>query len=96
MDWKRFYDREMCLITGKGKKVANFTFCERSYNYLPMTKIPSGKRLDSVVVTAGWLSQLHWKNLLFITSGSGTGFRLRGRIAESLNTTIYFAGSYTS
>ena len=95
-DGKRFGDWEMDLILGKGQKSAILTLCERSRNYLVMERLPQGKNPDAVAETVTRLLWPYRRNVLSITTDNGVEFCRHRRIAVALNTTVYFADSYSS
>lgn len=95
-DGKRFGDWEMDLIIGKGQKSAVLTLCERSTNYLIMEKLPYGKNPDKVADSVIRLLYPYRKNVLTITTDNGSEFACHKKIAGALDTTVYFADSYSS
>ena len=95
-DGKRFGDWEMDLIIGKGRKSAILTLCERSKNYLLMRRLPNGKSPEGVAEAAISLLWPYKKNVHTITTDNGSEFRAHRKIAEELNTEVYFADAYAS
>ena len=95
-DGKRFGDREMDTIVGKGQKSVILTRCERSRNYLLMARLPEGKSPDGVAAKVVELLWPYRKNVLTITTDNGTEFCAHKEIARKLDTAVYFADSYSS
>ena len=95
-DGRRFGDWETDLIVGKGRKSAILTLCERSRNYMMMARLPKGQDPDGVADKAVELPWPYRRNVLTITTDNGSEFARHGRIAEALNTAVYFADSYSS
>ena len=95
-DGRRFGDWEMDLIIGRGQRSAILTLCERSRNYMMMERLPYGKNPDRVAQAAIRLLMPYRRNVLTITTDNGSEFVRHERIAEELNTTVYFADSYAS
>ncbi len=95
-DGRRFGDREMDLIIGKGRKSAILTLCERSKNFLLMSRLPSGKDPDKVAETVVRLLRPYHKNARTITTDNGSEFVRHKLIAKMIGTTVYFADSYSS
>lgn len=93
---KRFGDWEMDLIIGKGQKSAILTLCERSKNFLLMSRLPDGKNPDKVADMVIKLLYPYRLNVLTITTDNGSEFACHMKIAKALNTTVYFADSYAS
>lgn len=95
-DGSRFGDWEADLIVGKDGKGAILTLCERSVNYMMMTKLPHGKTAEGV---ADAMIELLWpyrKNVLTITVDNGSEFSCHKRVAKELSTKVYFADPYSS
>ena len=95
-DGRRFGDWEMDLILGKGQKSAILTLCERSRNYMMMERLPLVKDARGVADTVIRLLWPYRRNVLTITTDNGIEFREHRRIAEALDTTVYFTDSYSS
>lgn len=95
-DGKRFGDWEMDTIVGKGQKSVILTLCERSRNYLLMARLPEGKLPEAVAAKFVEILWPYKKNVLTITTDNGSEFCDHMEIARKLNTTVYFADSYSS
>lgn len=95
-DGKRFGDWEMDTIVGKGQKSVILTLCERSRNYLLMARLPEGKLPEAVAAKVVEILWPYKKNVLTITTDNGSEFCDHMEIARKLNTTVYFADSYSS
>ena len=61
-----------------------------------MRRLPQGRRPESVAETFIDMLFQFKSNVLTITTDNGVEFRHHARIAKALNTTVYFADSYTS
>lgn len=61
-----------------------------------MRRLPQGRRPESVAETFIDMLFQFKRNVLTITTYNGVEFRHHARIAKALNTTVYFADSYTS
>ncbi len=95
-DGRCFGDWEMDLIIGKGQKSAILTLCERSKNFLLMSRLPFGKDPDKVAETVVRLLRPYRKDVRTITTDNGSEFVRHKLIAKKLGTTVYFADSYAS
>ena len=61
-----------------------------------MARLPKGQDPDGVADKAVELLWPYRRNVLTITTDNGSEFARHGRIAEALNTAVYFADSYSS
>ena len=61
-----------------------------------MRRLPQGRRPESVAETFIDMLFQFRRNVLTITTDNGVEFRHHARIVKALNTTVYFADSYTS
>lgn len=95
-DGKRFGDWEMDLILGEGQHSAILTLCERSVNYMMMTKLPLGKNADGVAEAVMRLLMPYRGYVKSITTDNGREFSKHKDVAKFLGTTVYFADPYSA
>ena len=95
-DGKRFGDWEMDTIVGRGKNSFILTLCERSTNFMLMTRLIHGKNAKNVAMAVTNLLLPYKKHVKTITTDNGSEFCCHKIIAKALGTTVYFADSYSS
>lgn len=92
-DGKRFGDREMDLVVGKGQKSQVLTLFERSKSFFLQSKLPSKK--PSVVADAVIRLLRPYKRFVHtITTDNGVEFMDHKKICMALDCVVYFADPY--
>lgn len=92
---KRFGDFELDTIIGVNKKSYIITICEKSTNYLIISKIDNLRPENVANKVIDML--IPYKSIIkSITTDNGFEFRDHELIAKRLNTTVYFTDPYSS
>ena len=95
-DGTRFGDWEMDTIIGKDGKGAILTLIERKTSYGIIRRLPKGKNAEALAHVV-WNALIAFKgNIKTITTDNGTEFAAHKRIAQTLDTKVFFAHPYSS